>query len=92
MLAEINRELKPELFVYNCNVAQRTEPVPIITKTMNVKKESRQFEFHKSVFAAWRKETPAKVRESVETDCALWKLKKFIKDEEEIRACRDLVE
>ena len=59
---------------------------------MNVKKESRQFEFHKSVFAAWRKETPAKVRESVETDCALWKLKKFIKDEEEIRACRDLVE
>ena len=78
--------------MYSCNVIQRTESIPISTKTMNIKKESRQFEFHKSVFAGWRKETPAKIKESIETDCSLWKLKKFIKDEDEIKACRDLVE
>ena len=55
-----------------------------MSKTTKVKTEVREFEFHKSVFAAWRSETALKVKESIETDCKLWKLKKFIKDEADV--------
>jgi len=38
----------------------------------------RTFVKETSVFKAWHKETPSKVKESIESDCALWKLHKFI--------------
>lgn len=49
---------------------------------MAVKVVQRKFVKHFSVFKLWNEETPAKQKESIEVDCSLWKLAKFIKGEE----------
>jgi hypothetical protein len=33
---------------------------------------------HLSVFKLWNEETASKMKESIEVDCSLWKLHKFI--------------
>lgn len=38
----------------------------------------REFQFHTSVFKGWHKETAQKVKDSIDSDCQMWKLKKFI--------------
>jgi hypothetical protein len=46
------------------------------------------------VFKLWNKESAVKIKESVDTDCSLWKLSKFIKakgEEGEIEACKNLI-
>ena len=61
---------------------------------MNTKVISRQFVKETSVFKAWHKETLSKQKESIEEDCKLWKLPKFIKnkgEEGEIDACKALI-
>jgi hypothetical protein len=44
-----------------------------------------------SVFKQWLEEKPAKQRESIDVDCKLWKLMKFIKDENEVEACKNVI-
>jgi len=45
---------------------------------MQSKVVTREFVFQTSVFKSWHKETAVKVRESIESDCSLWKLHKFM--------------
>lgn len=61
---------------------------------MQTKTQVREFTKETSVFRQWYKETPAKMKESVESDCQLWKLHKFINkkgDEGQIEACQAIL-
>lgn len=42
----------------------------------------RQFVKHTSVFKNWNEESKQKRKDSIESDCKLWKLRKFIKEDE----------
>ena len=45
-----------------------------------------------SVFKAWYNENAAREKESIDIDCSLWKLHKFIKgDEDQILACKKVI-
>ncbi len=85
-------DTKPEVFAYNCNVIKRTEQIPVISKTLKTNVVKREFQLHHSVFAKWIPESASKVRESIESDCTMWKLAKFMKnDQSEIDACKAVV-
>ena len=56
----------------------------VVSKTMKQSVVKRQFQFHTSVFKNWQRETTQKKKESIDIDCQLWKLKKFIKEESEV--------
>jgi hypothetical protein len=45
---------------------------------------TREFNFLTSVFKNWIRETPLKHKESIESDTILWKLKKFVKDQDDV--------
>ena len=64
------------------------------TRAAKSKVTARQFNKESSVFKQWLVEKPPKVKESVEIDCKMWKLPKFIKDgntESEIEACKNVI-
>ena len=54
-------ELKPELFVYKCDVPFRTEEIPPFSKTMQSKVIERFFKKETSVFGKWREDTAGSV-------------------------------
>ena len=63
-----------------------------MVKTKAKKQVHREFVKHASVFKLWHEESLAKQKESVETDCSMWKINKFIKgDDSEILECKKLI-
>ena len=43
------------------------------------------------MFKHWHEERPAKQKESVEVDCKLWKLRKFVKEESDVENCKAVI-
>ena len=55
-----------------------------MTKVKKTNIATRVFDFEKSVFSKWRRETAKQKRDSIEEDCKLWKIIKFVKNEGEV--------
>ena len=78
--------LKPECFVYKCEVPPRQEELISFSKTMGVKVQQRKFDYESSIWRAWKRDTPAQLEKAFEHDRSLWKGARFIKLEEELKA------
>ena len=72
-------------YMYFTNVSDiRVEEIHPYIKTANMKQNTRYFDKEKSVFAAWKEDTPASLGTSFEIDWGNTKISKLIKDQGDV--------
>jgi hypothetical protein len=69
----------------------RTEEIPIIEKTYSSLSTEIVFKKNQSVFKDWKEDTDTKLKAVVEHDFALYKLTKFVKDEQDREKVENLI-
>jgi len=82
----------PNTFFYECEVHPRTEPLSVQVKPLNSKTANEiVFNKDKSVFKLWKNEHSKKRELGFDDDLSMWKCSKFIKDEEQVELCSQVI-
>lgn len=69
-------------YLHKCIVENRTEDVPPYVKPMKVGKKERKFNYAKSIWADWKRDTSKGLDDALEADLKFCKLTRFVKPPE----------